>query len=89
MVSKVVKKTLPTLQLLAKSKPKQVRKILKNANRELIESIRQCVLNVLRGIVSLSKKDLKRLSKYKKRMRQLVSKKTKFQTRKKNNSARI
>ena len=83
MVSKVVRKTLPVLQLLANSKPKEARKILQNANRELIEAIRQCVLNVLRGIVSLSKEDIRRLDKYKSRLREIADKTTNFQTRKK------
>ena len=68
---------------MAKSKPKRARQILKNANSELIESIRQCVLNVLRGIVSLSKQDRKRLERYKSRLRKIVNKKVKYSDRKK------
>ena len=82
MVSKVVRKALPVLQQLATSKTKQARQILKYANRDLVEAIRQCVLNVLRGVVSLSKSEQRKLARYKKRLRQFVDKKTKFRNRK-------
>ena len=47
----------------------------KYANRDLIEAIRQCVLNVLRGVVSLSKSEQRKLARYKKRLRQFVDNK--------------
>ena len=82
MVSKIVRRTLPILQLLAKSKPAQARQILKNANSDLVESLRQCVLNVLRGVVSLTPKQHKQLARYKRRLRKLVDSKTKIKDRK-------
>ena len=81
MVSKVVRKTLPLLQQLANSRTKQARQILKHADRDLIEAIRQCVLNVLRGVVSLTKPERRKLAKYKKHLRKFVDKKTKFRSR--------
>ena len=67
---------------MAKSKPAQARQILKNANSDLVESLRQCVLNVLRGVVSLTPKQHKQLARYKRRLRKLVDSKTKIKDRK-------
>lgn len=64
-MSKCVIKHLPILKELATSTPKKRRKILEEASLELIKSIVECVENVLKGNVTLKKKCVTKLKKYK------------------------
>ena len=64
-MSKCVIKHLPVLKELAVTTPKKRRKLLEAANLELIKSIVECVENVLKGNVTLKKKCVDKLKKYK------------------------
>ena len=49
-----INKVKKTLLLLTKSKPGAAKKILKNANRDLIKAISEIALNMLNGVVPLT-----------------------------------
>ena len=49
-----INKVKKTLLLLSKSKPGAAKKILKNANRDLIKAISEIALNMLNGVVPLT-----------------------------------
>ena len=82
MVSSIVRNNIHNLQRISKTPPKHVKNILKNAGKDLIEAIRQIVLNVLVGVVQLKPAQLKKLSKYKAKLRKISNKKTSNQERK-------
>lgn len=64
-MSQCVVSQLPVLERLAKAKPKERKKILEKANSTLIQSIVECIENVLGGNVKLKKACLKKLKKFK------------------------
>lgn len=53
-VPKSVNKVKKTLLLLAHSKPAAIKKIIKNANRDLLKAISEISLNMLRGNLPLT-----------------------------------
>ena len=60
------------LELLSYCKVKLRKAILLNSDAELIKVLRDCVYNVLRGNVKLSKESSGKLSKYKNDLRKFV-----------------
>lgn len=72
-MSRCTKRQLPLLQLLAASKPKTRKKILKAANFELVTAIVECVYNVIVGNVAVSSKRCAKLKTYKKILRRIQS----------------
>lgn len=72
-MSQCVITQLPILDRLAKSSPRERKKILEGANLKLIKSIVECVENVLKGNVRLKKNYLKKLKKYKSILRRINS----------------
>lgn len=70
-MSQCVFSQLPILERLAKAKPKERKKILESANSTLIQSIVECVENVLVGNVKLKKACLKKLQKFKNILRKI------------------
>ena len=50
-MSKYVKRTLPLLQVLAKSKPQIRNAIVQHGPADLIKAISEIVLNVLKGVI--------------------------------------
>lgn len=73
-MSGIVLKHLPLLQLLATAKPSTRKKILKEANYELIRAIIECVCNVIVGNVAVTQKRYNKLRKHKNILRKLHSK---------------
>ena len=65
---------LPDLSFLGKCTPKIRKFILQNADSELINAIRECLYNILKGNVHFNNKDLNKLKKYKGSIRSLVGK---------------
>ena len=63
-----------TLKLLCKAKPRLVKGILKNSDDDLIKCLCECCHNLLKGNISLSKKEISRLKKYKKPIRDVAKK---------------
>lgn len=64
-----INKVKKTLLLLSKSKPGAAKKILKNANRDLIKAISEIALNMLNGVVPLTLDKKKQMHRHKNSMR--------------------
>ncbi len=74
-MSDYVKRALPLLQVIAKSKPKVRNAIIEHGPADLIKAISEIVLNVLKGVVKLTARQKKRLIRYKNKLRALSSNK--------------
>lgn len=70
-----VRKHLPLLQTLQNSKPKIRKQILKKADTSLINTLLECIQNVLSGNVPLDKNQKKKLKRYKTILRNLAQSK--------------
>ena len=64
------------LKLLQKSKPNTVRVLLKDASSDLLNSLSECSLNVLKGRVVLTPKQKRSLCRHKSTLRILAKKGT-------------
>ena len=53
-MSDYVKRALPLLQVIAKSKPKIHNAIIEHGPGDLIKAISEIVLNVLKGVIKLT-----------------------------------
>ena len=73
MVSKCLKKKAPVLQYLNRMTPKQAKAIIKASDKELVNALCECSLDVLNGVVPLSPAQHRRLQRYKTQLRTLVS----------------
>lgn len=76
-MSSLVRQQAPLLHLLLSAKPFLRRDILKGASSQLILSIVECAVNILSGRINLSKNQIKKLSKHKKLLREIVKNKRK------------
>ena len=74
-MSKYVKRALPLLQVLAKSKPQIRDAIVQHGPPDLIKAISEIVLNVLKGVIKITPRQRKRLARYKNKLRALTSNK--------------
>ena len=77
-----IRKHLPVLKKLVRchQKPQQ-RTILKEGGKELLLCLSECALNITKGNVPLTNRQLKRLKKNKKHIRELSKKKTSLKKR--------
>lgn len=80
-MSSRLKKYLVKLRLLKKSSSKVRNKILKNCNKNLLCCLCECAKNVLKGNVPLTKPQKSKLSRFKQKLRNLVSKKTRIKVK--------
>ena len=69
-----LKQKKDVLKLLGECKSKIRKAILKNAEKDLIETICHCIYNLLKGNINLTQSEKQKLSKYKHVLRQLVQK---------------
>jgi hypothetical protein len=69
-----LRRNASTIRVLSKASPSLSKKILHEANKDLIDAICECTYNVLRGRVSLSRTDKKKLSYHKDALRKLIRK---------------
>ena len=67
-----INKVKKTLLLLTKSKPGAAKKILKNANRDLIKAISEIALNMLNGVVPLTSAQKEKMHRHRNSMRQIT-----------------
>ncbi len=74
-MAKRVKKHLHTLKLLKTAKPKLRKSLLAQSDNDLIQCLCECCHNVLNGNIKLSPKQKKALSRHKKHLRNLTTKK--------------
>jgi len=71
---KRIKSSFYKLHVLKDAKPKLRKAIISNCDKELIHTISECALNVLRGNVNLTDCQKKRLRKFKGSLRTVVDK---------------
>jgi len=72
---KRIKSNFHHLQVLKTAKPQLRKAIIKNCSSELVKTISECVLNVLRNNLQLTACQKKRLQKFKSPLRALADKK--------------
>ena len=65
-------KARQTIILLAKSNPKTIKKILKKADSGLIRALSEISLNILNGVIPLSKDKKKKMARFKNNLRTMV-----------------
>ena len=82
-VPKSVNKVKKTLLLLAHSKPAAIKKIIKNANRDLLKAISEISLNMLRGNLPLTLAQKKKLKPHRHVMRRITDKNTNLTAKRK------
>ena len=75
-MSKCLKRNLNLLRILHKSKPRVVKSVIKEAPADLLRALCKCALNVLKGNVKLTSRQLSKLKRYKNGLRVLANKKT-------------
>ena len=67
--------SLPYLQVIMKSKPKLRKLLIEHSPANVIISICECSLNLLKGVIPLTPRQKRRLTRYKTHLRALASKK--------------
>ena len=70
------------LQWLSKAKPPVIRTIIKGADKDLVNTLCECGLNVLKGNVPLSSTQKKRLVRYKTVLRTIARRNTSLKQKK-------
>ena len=73
-MSSRVKRTLPLLKVLKDANPKLRKAIIQYAPSDLLMSISEIILNMLKGVLKLTPKQKQHLSRYKKEFRTLARK---------------
>ena len=86
---KRIKSSYHKLHSIKDAKPKLRKAIISNCDRELVNSISECGLNVLRGNVKLTVCQKKRLKKFKGQLRTVVGKRVPLPSKKRHKSARL
>ena len=79
---KRIKSNYHALKVLWSAQPKLRKAIILNGNRELINSISECVLNVLNGNLKVSDCDKRKLKKHKSVLRKVADKRVPHSTKK-------
>lgn len=69
-----IKRNFESLKVLSSCKKRMRNSIIKSSTQDLIDSICECILNLLNGNLSLSEDDEFRLGKYKNPLRKLLKK---------------
>ncbi len=70
-------KYAPLLKYLAKASPKERRSILrKRESKQILDILSECCVNVLHGNIKINPKQHRKLSKYKKQIRDISSNRT-------------
>ena len=79
---KRVKSNYHTLYVLKKTHPKLRKAIISNCNKEFVNSISECILNVLKGNVKLLGCSTRKLRKYKAAVRKVADKRVPLSSKK-------
>jgi len=79
---KRIKSNFHHLQVLKTANPQLRKAIIKNCNSELVKTISECVLNVLRNNLQLTACQKKRLQKFKSPLRALADKRVSISSKK-------
>ena len=78
-----LKKHADTLHFMAKAKPKVNKALIEARDKELINCLCECALNVLKGNVPLSHDQKRKLARHKTGLRTLIAPKTSVNKKKK------
>ena len=70
-----VKRQAPLLLALAKAHPHMCKAILRGANKDLLQCLSECALNILKGNMTLKPREKSRLTKYLQKLREVADKK--------------
>lgn len=81
-MSSRLKKYFAKLTLLKEATAKVRKDILKNCSRGLLHCLCECAKNVLKGNVPLSKPQKEKLKRFKKKLRNLASKRVRIEAKK-------
>lgn len=81
-MSRGVRNNLDLLKALVKAAPSQRKAILHSANRECIDALCECALNILIGNIPLTPSQKKKLIPYKNHLRKLIDKKLSLKKKK-------
>ena len=82
-MSSVVERALPLLQTLVASKPILRKAIIDHASPDLIHAVTEIIWNTLKGVITLTDDQKRRLSRHKKEFRALVNKKLSIKKKRK------
>ena len=74
-MSSRVKRQAPILKALSQAHPHVCRAILRGADKDLLQCLSECALNVLKGNVKLTPGQKASLTKYKQKLRKVANKK--------------
>ena len=74
-MSSRVKRQAPILKTLSQAHPHVCRAILRGADKDLLQCLSECALNVLKGNVKLTPGQKASLTKYKQKLRKVANKK--------------
>ena len=77
-----IERNLPLLKVLCGAKPALIKAVLKGASPDLINTLSECSLNILKGNVRLTSAQKKQLCRYKQSLRALSKKGTLLKRRK-------
>jgi len=78
-----VKTNYHTLKVLKTADPKMRKAIISKCNKELVNFISECVLNVLNGHIKLTGCDTRKLQKYKAALRKVTNRRVPLASKKK------
>ena len=71
-----VKRQAPLLLALAKAHPHVCKAILRGADKDLLQCLSECALNILKGNVKLKPSEKARLTKYRQKLRKVADKRS-------------
>ena len=80
---KTVKRHINSLRALCHLKPKQIKGVIENSDKELVGCICECMYNVANGTFPVPPKTLAKLKKHKSKIRKVIAKRTNFKKKKK------
>ena len=81
-MSNKLRKHAHVLKFLSKAKPSTANAVIKAGDKALIDTLCECCLNVLNGVVPLTNHQRKKLGKYKNQLRLLKNKSVSRQKKK-------
>ena len=77
-----IKSTYHTLQVLKIARPKLRKAIISNSNKDLLNSINECILNIVKRKYSVTRFAKRKLKKHKSNLRSLADKRLPLTTKK-------
>ena len=76
------KKTFHKIKLLSVATPRARQQLIANGDRELIDCVSECCVNILKGNVPLNEQEKTKLCKHKSNLRKVALKKVSFKEKK-------